>query len=208
MEVLLLSAALVTLAILGWAIYGLNVRMMRLESDPNRIHQFLGSSETVNVPPQTVMASNDLFQGLIGEPLFHAMAGESDSILVFEDDARKRFELIIRKHILAILDQVKEGNTSISNESMIRTLRGEILSWLPQETVTAIIHDGQKLALDPTDSVSIYQINQTVSSLYERLSLETPGDFLEVEEEPEPAESEQFDEGHSSEDNIKQAAPT
>ena len=37
------------------------------------------------------------------------MVGERHQEIVFSDDARKRYELIVRKHILEVLEKAKEG---------------------------------------------------------------------------------------------------
>lgn len=190
-KVLLLIAAILALMFLIWVIYRITERLISLEAKPDRIYQVIGYPKPQTPASQPPSVANDLFFGLTGESLFNALADEDGGVHTFEEDARKRYELILRKHILFILDQVREGQSNIQSEAMIGTLRGEVLSWLPTDIIDLIVRDARALVSNPTNSISISNINETISKLYERLSLSPPGDFLSVGDEPNSLESEQ-----------------
>ncbi|MBU29406.1 MAG: hypothetical protein CMD54_04735, partial [Gammaproteobacteria bacterium] len=132
MHGLLLITAILTTAFLVFGLYQLNQRVLRIEDKKRQV----ASSKVVDeriLKKSTPDSSDDIFNDLEGEDLFHAMVGERHQEIIFSDEARKRFELIIRKHILEVLEKAKQGELTLDSGSKIRTLRGSVRSWLPQD---------------------------------------------------------------------------
>ncbi len=123
MEGLLLSAALVTLVLVLYTLYQLNGRLARLEANKHKALKLRGDQPPeAEAPPAVQPLPDDVFLGLRGEALFHAMAGEDGQSQSFAEDAKKRFELIVRKHILATLESVQgQSDEPVSNPRTIRT---------------------------------------------------------------------------------------
>lgn len=137
MHGLLLVTALLTMAFLVYGLYQLNQRVMRLEE---KKRQMAAEKAAKNHASKNTDAkkNDDIFHDLEGEALFYAMAGEYHQELEFSEDARKRFELVVRKHILEVLEKAKEGERALDSETIIRTLRGPVHSWLPQDVVDSL----------------------------------------------------------------------
>ena len=216
MEGLLLSSALVTLILVLYSLYRLNERLMRLEANKHKALKIRGDQPPVPEPAPAVQPlPDDVFLGLRGEALFHAMAGEDGQSHSFAEDAKKRFELIVRKHILATLESVQgQSDEPVSNPRTIRTLRGAFESWLPEAFMGVLTTEGAVLSQDPSNQDAKATLNSAIRDLYQRLQLDPPGDFLNTEEgdsgqSAEPAdasESSEASESESSEDAAERQA--
>lgn len=184
MEGLLLGAALVSLVLVLYTLYQLNARLMRLEANKHKALKLRGDQPPAPEPSQTPEPlPDDVFLGLRGEALFHAMAGEDGQSQEFAEEAKKRFELIVRKHILATLESVQgQSEEPVSNPRTIRTLRGAFESWLPETVMDVLTTEGATLSRDPSNQDAKSTLNQAIRDLYQRLQLDPPGDFLNTEE--------------------------
>lgn len=179
MEMLLLSSALITLMLVLWGLFQLNERLQRLEANKHLIPKPEGAPE--KTPTLRPLPGDDLFQGLTGQALFEAMAGEGPAV-EFSEDARKRYELITRKHILAVMDEVGAGGYTLTSDRTIRTLRGAFVSWLPEAFLTELSDLALQLARDADNAEIKGRLQGAIESLYARLSFEPPRSFLETEE--------------------------
>lgn len=185
MEVLLLGSALISLMLLLWGLVQLNERLQRLEANKHLIKT--PEAEAPKAPvTRPLPGADDLFQGLDGQALFEAMAGEGEA-LEFTEDARKRYELITRKHILAMMDEVGQGQYTLSSERTIRTLRGAYQSWLPEPVLSELAALAGQLAQAPSDASIKAQLQAVIEALYARLSFEPPRAFLDTEDDPATA---------------------
>ena len=193
MHGLLLFTALLTLALLVYGLYRLNQRVMRLEAKKRQIASEKAAKERALAPPQRDK-SVDIFHDLESEELFYAMTGEAHQELEFSEDARKRFELVIRKHLLEVLEKAKSGERSLDSETMIRTLRGPVRSWLPQDVVSSLLMQGGILANDPNDERAIASIRSTIDRLYLQLGYQTPEDVLGLDDQTTDPSEETTDE--------------
>ena len=182
MHGLLLFTALLTMAFLVYGLYQLNQRVMRLEE---KKRQMAAEKAAEKHAANTTGAkkSDDIFHDLEGEALFYAMAGEYHQELEFSEDARKRFELVVRKHILEVLEKAKEGERALDSETIIRTLRGPVHSWLPQDVVSSLLIQGAILAQNPKDERAIQSIQSTIDRLYMQLGYQSPDDLLGLEDD-------------------------
>ena len=182
MHGLLLFTALLTMAFLVYGLYQLNQRVMRLEE---KKRQMAAEKAAEKHASNTTGAkkSDDIFHDLEGEALFYAMAGEYHQELEFSEDARKRFELVVRKHILEVLEKAKEGERALDSETIIRTLRGPVHSWLPQDVVGSLLVQGAVLAKNPKDERAIQSIQSTIDRLYMQLGYQSPDDLLGLEDD-------------------------
>lgn len=179
MEMLLLSSALVTLMLVLWGLFQLNERLQRLEANKHLIPK--PEEAPKKTPVMRPLGGDDLFHGLTGEALFQSMAGEGASA-EFSDDARKRYELVTRKHILAVMDEAASGNYTLSSERTIRTLRGAFVSWLPETFLSELSDLATQLARDSENPDIKARLQGLIETLYGRLSFEPPRSFLETEE--------------------------
>ena len=177
MHGLLLVTALLALAFLIYGLYQLNQRVMRLEEKKRQIAAEK-TSENRAVQKKDPSKSEHIFHDLEGEVLFYAMVGEYHQELEFSEDARKRFELVVRKHILEILERAKEGERALDSETTIQTLRGPVQSWLPQDVVGSLLIQGNILATYPKDEKASQSIQSTIDRLYMRLGYQSPNDLL------------------------------
>ena len=182
MHGLLLVTALLTMAFLVYGLYQLNQRVMRLEE---KKRQMAAEKAAKNHASKNTDAkkNDDIFHDLEGEALFYAMAGEYHQELEFSEDARKRFELVVRKHILEVLEKAKEGERALDSETIIRTLRGPVHSWLPQDVVDSLLIQGTALSKNPKDERAVQSIQSTIDRLYMQLGYESPHDLLELEDD-------------------------
>ena len=177
MHGLLLVTALLTLAFLIYGLYQLNQRVMRLEEKKRQI----AAEKTLKnraVQKKDPSKSEHIFHDLEGEVLFYAMVGEYHQELEFSEDARKRFELVVRKHILEVLERAKQGERALDSETTIQTLRGPVRSWLPQDVVGSLLIQGNILATYPKDEKAIQSIQSTIDRLYMQLGYQSPNDLL------------------------------
>lgn len=200
MEGLLLSSALVTLVLVLYSLYRLNERLQRLEANKHKALKLRGDQPPVPEPAPAVQPlPDDVFLGLRGEALFHAMAGEDGQSHSFAEDAKKRFELIVRKHILATLESVQgRSDEPVSNPRTIRTLRGAFESWLPEAFMGVLTTEGAALSQDPSNQDAKAALNSAIRDLYQRLQLDPPGDFLNTEEGDSAATTETGEASESS----------
>jgi hypothetical protein len=182
MHGLLLFTALLTMAFLVYGLYQLNHRVMRLEEKKRQMAAEKAAENHASKKPG-VKQSDDIFNDLEGEALFYAMAGDYHQDLEFSEDARKRFELVMRKHILEVLEKAKEGERSLDSETIIRTLRGPVHSWLPQDVVSSLLIQGAVLAKNPKDERAIQSIQSTINRLYMQLGYQSPDDLLGLEDD-------------------------
>jgi hypothetical protein len=182
MHGLLLFTAILTTVVLVYGLYQLNQRVVRLE---DRKLQIVSD----NVADQHVFKesarkpSDDIFNDLEGEELFHAMVGDRHRKIIFSDDARKRFELIIRKHTLEVLEKAKEGEFTLDSGTTIRTLRGSVHSWLPQDVISPLLTQGGVLANNPKDEQTVQLIQKIIDRLYSQLGFKTSDDLLGLKED-------------------------
>lgn len=205
MHGLLLVTALLTLAFLIYGLYQLNQRVMRLEEKKRQMAAEKaaenGAGQTKD-PPK----SDHIFHDLEGEALFYAMIGEYHQDLEFSEDARKRFELVVRKHILEILERAKEGERALDSETTIRTLRGSVRSWLPQDVVGSLLIQGNILATNPKDEKAIQSIQSTIDRLYMQLGYQSPNDLLGLNDDQAPEQEQEVD-GQMTEHNDEPKRP-
>ena len=182
MHGLLLVTALLTLAFLIYGLYQLNQRVMRLEGKKRQI----AAEKTLEnraIQKKDPLKSEHIFHDLEGEVLFYAMVGEYHQELEFSEDARKRFELVVRKHILEILERAKKGERALDSETTIQMLRGPVRSWLPEDVVGSLLIQGNILATYPKDEKAIQSIQSTIDRLYMRLGYQSPNDLLGLNDE-------------------------
>ena len=193
MHGLLLFTALLTIAFLVYGLYQLNQRVMRLEE---KKRQMAAEKAAKNHASKNTDAkkNDDIFHDLEGEALFYAMAGEYHQELEFSEDARKRFELVVRKHILEVLEKAKEGERALDSETIIRTLRGPVHSWLPQDVVDSLLIQGTALSKNPKDERAVQSIQSTIDRLYMQLGYESPDDLLGLDDEQAHETAEQSSE--------------
>lgn len=202
MHGLLLLTALLTMAFLVYGLFQLNQRVMRLE-EKKRQMAAEKAAEAQGLKAATTKKSDDIFHDLEGEALFYAMAGMYHQELEFSEDARKRFELVIRKHILEVLEKAKEGERALESETIIRTLRGPVHSWLPQDMVGSLLIQGAVLSKNPKDERAIQSIQSTIDRLYMQLGYQSPDDLLGLDDDQVPERDE--NESESSEAEPKRA---
>ena len=193
MHGLLLFTALLTMAFLAYGLYQLNQRVMRLEAKKRQIASEKAAKASASAPPQA-NKSVDIFHDLEGEELFYAMTGDVHQELEFSEHARKRFELVIRKHLLEVLEKAKNGERSLDSETMIRTLRGPVRSWLPQDVVSSLLIQGGLLATDPKDEGAMASIRSTIDRLYLQLGYQSPDDVLGLADQTADSPEESADE--------------
>ena len=111
------------------------------------------------------------------------MIGERHQELIFSDDARQRFELIIRKHILEVLEKAKEGELTLDSGTTIRTLRGSVHSWLPQDVIGPLLVQGGVFANNPKDEQAVQSIQEIIDRLYSQLGYQASDDLLGLKED-------------------------
>ena len=177
----LVVIALVTIAVLVFGLYQLDQRVMRLEGKKRQMIAEK-AAENMSSPAELKRVTDDIFYGLEGEELFHAMTGEKTQGLKFSDDARKRYELVLRKHILEVLEKAKDGERAVESEALIRTLRGPVRSWLPEDVVGSLLVQGGLLAKKPNDTRSINSLQSTIDELYLSLGYESSADLLSLDD--------------------------
>ena len=177
----LLVIALLTVTLLIFGLYQLDQRVMRLEGKKRQMIAEK-AAENMTSPPEPKRVTDNIFYGLEGEALFHAMSGEETQGLEFSDDARKRYELVLRKHILEVLEKAKNGDRAVESDAIIRTLRGPVRSWLPEYVLGSLIVQGGLLAKNPNDKRSINSLQSTIDELYLNLGYESSADLLSLDD--------------------------
>lgn len=178
----LLVTALLTIGLLVYGLYRLNHRVINLEEKKRQMIA-KKSAENKVVLSKPAEVGENIFHDLEGEALFYAIAGEYAKDLEFSDDARKRYELVLRKHILEVLEKAKDGERSLESEIVIRTLRGPVRSWLPEDVIGSLLVQGGLLAKNPNDKRSSDSIRATIDELYRQLGYESPEDLLSLEDD-------------------------
>jgi hypothetical protein len=182
MHGLLLVTAILTTVFLIYGLYQLNQRVIRLDDRKRQIAYNNGADQRV-FAESARESSDDIFNDLEGEELFYAMVGERYQEFIFSDDARKRFELIIRKHIFEVLEKAKEGELTLDSGTTIRTLRGPVHSWLPQDVIGPLLAKGGVLANNPKDEQAVQSIQEIIDRLYSQLGYQTSDDLLGLKED-------------------------
>tara|TARA_Y200000002_G_C22602233_1_gene630071 strand:- start:301 stop:918 length:618 start_codon:yes stop_codon:yes gene_type:complete len=182
MHGLLLVTAILTTVFLIYGLYQLNQRVVRLEDRRRQIASNNSADQHV-FKESARESSDDFFNGLEGEELFYAMLGERHQEIIFSDDARKRYELIIRKHILEVLEKAKEGELTLDSGTIIKTLRGSVHSWLPQDVIGPLLAQGGVLANNPRDEQAVQSIQEIIDHLYAQLGYQTSDDLLGLKED-------------------------
>ena len=182
MHGLLLVTAILITAFLIYGLYQLNQRVVRLEDRKRQIAANNSADQHV-FKERARESSDDIFNDLEGEELFYAMVGERHQEIVFSDDARKRYELIIRKHILEVLEKAKEGELALDSGTTIRTLRGSVHSWLPQDVIGPLLVQGGVFANNPKDEQAVQSIQEIIDRLYSQLGYQTSDDLLGLKED-------------------------
>lgn len=182
MHGLLLITAIFTTAFLIFGLYQLNQRVVRIEVKKRQMASTKVADERV-FKKSTPESSDDIFNDLEGEELFYAMVGERHQEIIFSDDARKRFELIVRKHILEVLERAKQGELTLDSGTTIRTLRGAVNSWLPQDVIGQLLTQGGVLADNPKDESAVKAIQEIIDNLYAQLGYQTSDDLLGLKED-------------------------
>ena len=177
----LLVIALMTIALLVFGLYRLDQRVIHLEKKKREL-LLKKSAENRIFLPEPKKATSDIFYDLEGEALFYAMTGDDARDLEFSDDARKRYELVLRKHVLEVLEKAKDGERAVESDTVIRTLRGPVRSWLPEDVVGSLLVQGGLLAKKPNDKRSINSIQSTIDELYLQLGYELPADLLSLDD--------------------------
>ena len=182
MHGLLLITAMLTTAFLIFGLYQLNQRVARIEVKRRQMASTKVADERV-FKKSIAESSDDIFNDLEGEELFYAMVGERHLEIIFSDDARKRFELIIRKHILEVLEKAKQGELTLDSGTTIRTLRGSVRSWLPQDVIGQLLTHGKVLADNPKDERAVNAIQEIIDHLYAQLGYQTSEDLLGLKQD-------------------------
>ena len=182
MHGLLLLTALLTMGFIGYGLYQLNQRVMRLEEKKRQIVR-QKSAKDDGLKTKNTKKGDDIFHELEGEELFYALAGEYHRELEFSEDARKRFELVLRKHVLEVLEKAKEGRRALDSKTIIQTLRGPVPSWLPEDVVSSLLVQGGLLAKNPQDERAIQSIRSTIDRLYTQLGYHSPDDLLGLDDD-------------------------
>ena len=182
MQGLLLITAIFTTAFLIFGLYQLNQRVVRIEVKKRQMASTKVADESV-FKKSTSESSDDIFNDLEGEELFYAMVGERHQEIIFSDDARKRFELIVRKHILEVLERAKQGELTLDSDTTIRTLRGAVNSWLPEDVIGQLLTQGGILADNPKDESAVKAIQEIIDNLYAQLGYQTSDDLLGLKED-------------------------
>ena len=182
MHGLLFITAIFTTAFLIFGLYQLNQRVVRIEVKNRQMASAKVADERV-FKKSTPELSDDIFNDLEGEELFYAMVGERHQEIIFSDDARKRFELIVRKHILEVLERAKQGELTLDSGTTIRTLRGAVNSWLPQDVIGQLLTQGGVLADNPKDESAVKAIQEIIDNLYAQLGYQTYDDLLGLKED-------------------------
>ena len=106
MHGLLLFTTVLTTATLVYGLYQLNQRVMRLEAKKRQMVAENAAEARASTQPKSDK-SVDIFHDLEGEELFRAMVGDYQQDYHFSEDARKRFELVIRKHLLEVFERLR-----------------------------------------------------------------------------------------------------
>jgi hypothetical protein len=120
------------------------------------------------------------FNGLSGKKLWDTACGKAEPPLGTPEleSFRKRYEPILNKHILGLIEDGGHdaaGGTSRSPQATrsISTLRANVESWLPPQHVSALYKAGYEAASNPADLPRIAQgLDETCTTLYARCGID------------------------------------
>ena len=120
------------------------------------------------------------FNGLSGKKLWDTACGKAEPPLGIPEleSFRKRYEPILNKHILGLIEDGGHdaaGGTSRSPQATrsISTLRANVESWLPPQHVSALYKAGYEAASNPADVTRIAQgLDETCTTLYARCDID------------------------------------
>ena len=120
------------------------------------------------------------FNGLSGKKLWDTACGKAEPPLGTPEleSFRKRYEPILNKHILGLIEDGGHdaaGGTSRSPQATrsISTLRANVESWLPPQHVSALYKAGYEAASNPADLSRIAQgLDETCTTLYARCGID------------------------------------
>ena len=120
------------------------------------------------------------FNGLSGKNLWDTACGKAEPPLGTPEleSFRKRYEPILNKHILGLIEDGgldAAGGTSRSPQATrsISTLRANVESWLPPQHVKALYKAGYEAASNPADLTRIAQgLDETCTTLYARCDID------------------------------------
>ena len=120
------------------------------------------------------------FNGLSGKKLWDTACGKAEPPMDLPEleSFRKRYEPILNKHILGLIEDGGHdaaGGTSRSPQSTrsISTLRANVESWLPPQHVSALYKAGYEAASNPADVPRIAQgLDETCTTLYARCDID------------------------------------
>jgi len=120
------------------------------------------------------------FNGLSGKKLWDTACGKAEPPLGTPEleSFRKRYEPILNKHILGLIEDGGHdaaGGTTRSPQATrnISTLRANVESWLPPQHVSALYKAGYEAASNPAEIPRIAQgLDETCTTLYARCDID------------------------------------
>ena len=143
--------------------------------------------EPLNAPLPS-SAKNSL-SGLAGKNLWDAMCGKAISGVSQTDveGARKRYEIVLHKHIEMILNTGKSDASAgrpqktVKNPIDVSTLRGVVNSWIPPQHASTIYKVGYEI--DKATEADMNRLNSAISEscdvLFNRTDFEIQNGFID-----------------------------
>ena len=128
------------------------------------------------------------FAGLSGQALWDALSGSSPDNLdpARLEEVRQRYEQVLVKHIQSLFwEGSTDGQMGTSatpkNKQRIKTQRGSVESWLPQEACNALYQCGMDSMVKPASEAEMVRImlDDICASLFSRVGLELSKPFSE-----------------------------
>ena len=138
--------------------------------------------------PLPSSAKNSL-SGLAGKNLWDAMCGKADEGVSQTDieGARKRYEVVLHKHIEMILNTGKSDASAgrpqktVKNPIDVSTLRGVVNSWIPPQHASRIYKVGYEI--DKATEADMNRLNSAITEscevLFNRTDFEIQSGFIE-----------------------------
>ena len=138
--------------------------------------------------PLPSSAKNSL-SGLAGKNLWDAMCGKAVSGVSQTDveGARKRYEIVLHKHIEMILNTGKSDASAgrpqktVKNPIDVSTLRGVVNSWIPPQHASTIYKVGYEI--DKATEADMNRLNSAISEscdvLFNRTDFEIQNGFID-----------------------------
>ena len=138
--------------------------------------------------PLPSSAKNSL-SGLAGKSLWDAMCGKAaDGVSQTDiEEARKRYEIVLHKHIEMILNTGKSDASAgrpqktVKNPIDVSTLRGVVNSWIPPQHASSIYKVGYEI--DKATEADMNRLNSAISEacevLFNRTDFEIQSGFIE-----------------------------